>query len=65
VNGLHPRLGNLVEIGALYTTIAGLLNILAIYDAYDGPAHLDEEEEPAAEKAPVQAAEQPVEVPAT
>lgn len=45
VNGLFDRYGKLVEIGALYTTVAGLLNILAIYDAYDGPAHGDEEED--------------------
>ena len=39
INGLHPRLGKLVEIGTIYTTVAGLLNILAIYDAYEGPAY--------------------------
>jgi hypothetical protein len=39
LNGLHPRLGKLVEIGTIYTTVAGLLNILAIYDAYEGPAY--------------------------
>lgn len=44
VNSLHPKYGKLVEIGTLYTTIAGLLNILAIYDAYDGPAYHDEDE---------------------
>lgn len=44
LNGLHPRLGKLVEIGSMYTAVAGLLNILAIYDAYEGPAYaqLDE-----------------------
>ncbi len=41
--GLYPRLGKLVEVGSLYTTVAGLLNILAIYDAFEGPAHLDED----------------------
>ena len=41
INGLY-RLGKFVEIGTLYTTVAGLLNILAIYDAFDGPAHDDE-----------------------
>ena len=44
LNGLHPRLGKLVEIGTIYTTVAGLLNILAIYDAYEGPAYLEYEE---------------------
>jgi hypothetical protein len=38
LNGLHPRLGKLVEIGSMYTAVAGLLNVLAIYDAYEGPA---------------------------
>ena len=45
LNGLHPRLGKLVEIGTIYTTVAGLLNILAIYDAYEGPAYQEYEEE--------------------
>jgi hypothetical protein len=45
LNGIHPRLGKLVEIGTIYTTVAGLLNILAIYDAYEGPAYQDEDEE--------------------
>lgn len=49
INGLHPRLGKLVEIGTIYTTVAGLLNILAIYDAYEGPAYLDLDDEHAAE----------------
>jgi hypothetical protein len=39
LNGLHPRLGKLVEVGTIYTTVAGLLNVLAIYDAYEGPAY--------------------------
>jgi hypothetical protein len=45
LNGLHPRLGKLVEIGTIYTTVAGLLNILAIYDAYEGPAYQEYDEE--------------------
>jgi len=45
LNGLHPRLGKLVEIGTIYTTVAGLLNILAIYDAYEGPAYQEYEEQ--------------------
>jgi hypothetical protein len=44
LNGLHPRLGKLVEIGTIYTTVAGLLNILAMYDAFEGPAYVDAEE---------------------
>lgn len=34
---LHHRLHAFFEIGTLYTVIAGLLNVLAIYDAYAGP----------------------------
>ena len=52
LNGLHPRLGKLVEIGTIYTTVAGLLNIFAIYDAYEGPAYLDNEEEAAPRVSP-------------
>jgi hypothetical protein len=53
LNGLHPRLGKLVEIGTIYTTVAGLLNILAIYDAYEGPAFQDEDDEaPARDPSP-------------
>lgn len=45
-NELYTSLpGKYLEIGTLYTTIAGMLNILAIYDAYDGPAHGDEASE--------------------
>ena len=44
INGLHPRLGKLVEIGTIYTTVAGLLNVLAIYDALEGPAYQESEE---------------------
>ena len=47
---LHEQLGKLYEIGSLYTMVAGLLNILAIYDAYAGPVYThegnDEEDEP-------------------
>jgi hypothetical protein len=44
LNELHPRLGKLVEVGSVYTMMAGLLNVLAIYDAYEGPAFADEDE---------------------
>jgi TM2 domain-containing membrane protein YozV len=43
LNGLHPKLSKLMEIGPVYTTVAGLLNIFAIYDAYEGPAYSDED----------------------
>ena len=45
LNGLQPRLGKLVEIASMYTAVAGLLNILAIYDAYEGPAYSFESDE--------------------
>ncbi len=38
INALHPSLNRLLEITSLYTTIAGLLNVFAIFDAYAGPA---------------------------
>jgi len=44
INGLQGR-GKLVEVGTIYTTVAGLLNIFAIYDAYEGPAYLGYEQE--------------------
>lgn len=34
---LHLHLHRYFELGTTYTTIAGLLNILAIYDAWGGP----------------------------
>lgn len=37
VSHLNRRLHTFFELGTLYTMIAGLLNILAIYDAYAGP----------------------------
>jgi hypothetical protein len=46
VFGLHARLGKLVEVGSVYTMVAGLLNVLAIYDAYEGPAYNDDESDP-------------------
>ena len=33
----HKKYGLYFELGTLYTMIAGLLNVLAIYDAYAGP----------------------------
>jgi hypothetical protein len=45
---MHPTLGKFVEVAWLYTTIAGLLNVLVIFDAYEGPA-MDEEPDPAAD----------------
>jgi TM2 domain-containing membrane protein YozV len=51
LNALQTRLGKLVEIGSIYTCIAGLLNILAIYDAYEGPAYQEYEEDAVARSA--------------
>ncbi len=36
-NTLHERLHYYFDLGTVYTMIAGLLNILAIYDAWGGP----------------------------
>ncbi|MFO0958153.1 MAG: DUF6677 family protein [Isosphaeraceae bacterium] len=52
INRLQPQLGRLMEIGWVYTLLAGLLNVLAIYDAYDGPAYGEDETE-ASKVAPV------------
>jgi hypothetical protein len=35
---LHKRLNRYFELGTVYTMIAGLLNMLVIYDAWGGPA---------------------------
>ena len=36
---LHKELHRYFELGTVYTIIAGLLNVLAIYDAWGGPAY--------------------------
>jgi hypothetical protein len=41
----HRELGSRFELGVVYTMIAGLLNVLAIFDAVGGPAYADEEEQ--------------------
>ncbi len=33
----HEQLGFYFELGTLFTTVAGLLNLLAVYDAFAGP----------------------------
>lgn len=52
---LHGRLHRFFELGTVYTMIAGLLNVLAIYDACGGPAFAeqaaDEREEEAEREA--------------
>jgi hypothetical protein len=37
----HEKLGFYFELGTLYTMIAGLLNMLVIFDAYSGPVFAD------------------------
>ena len=41
----HFEIKHMFEIGTLYTLIAGLLNFLAIYDAFCGPAILTPEQQ--------------------
>lgn len=41
----NDELGGYFELGTLYTMVAGLLNVLAIYDALEGPAYGSGEEE--------------------
>lgn len=38
LRSLHGRLSKLTEVGQVYTQVAGLLNIFAIFDAVYGPA---------------------------
>ena len=40
----HRRLGRFFEIGTLYTMLAGMLNLLVIYDAAAGPLGPTEED---------------------
>jgi hypothetical protein len=35
----HHELGRFFELGTLYTVVAGMLNLLLIYDAWAGPMH--------------------------
>lgn len=41
----HADLGARYELGVLYTMVAGLLNILCLFDALEGPAYETKEEE--------------------
>jgi hypothetical protein len=40
----HRRLGQFFDIGTLYTMLAGMLNLLVIYDAWAGPLGPSEDE---------------------
>ena len=42
LNAEHKRLHRFFELGTVYTMIAGLLNILVIYDAWGGPAYAEQ-----------------------
>jgi hypothetical protein len=50
----YKELNRYLELGMVYTMIAGLLNVLAIYDAWGGPVQLEEEDDegPEGEKPP-------------
>ncbi len=41
----HRRLGRWFEIGTLYTMLAGMLNILVVYDALSGPLGMPTDED--------------------
>lgn len=43
---LHGKLSQRFDIACVFTWIAGLLNLMAIWDAYDGPAYGYGDEEP-------------------
>lgn len=43
LDDLHFRVGKTLDIALVYTMVAGLLNLLAMYDALLGPAFADEE----------------------
>ncbi len=46
----HYELKHFFEIGTLFTVVAGLLNLLAVYDAFSGPAIMTPEEREEMEK---------------
>lgn len=55
LNDLHGRLGKTWELAMVLTWIAGLLNVFVIWDAFEGPAHLqliEQEEKPSTPKSP-------------
>jgi len=41
----HRRLGRFFDIGTLYTMLAGMLNLLVVYDAWAGPMRQEPPEE--------------------
>jgi len=44
LNDWYRQLNKYFELGTVYTMIAGLLNVLAIYDAWGGPVQLVEDD---------------------
>jgi hypothetical protein len=50
LNDMWKKLNRQLDLGTVYTMIAGLLNVLAIYDAYGGPVRLEPEEQPPGKK---------------
>jgi len=55
----HRQLGKFFEIGTLYTMLAGMLNLLVIYDAWAGPLGPSEEEKRRRAGEPADAAPRP------
>ena len=53
---LHKHLHRYFELGTVYTIIAGLLNVLAIYDAWGGPAYYGTSRKPDDEPPPTEPA---------
>jgi TM2 domain-containing membrane protein YozV len=49
LNALHTSGDKLMELGWVFTVIAGVLNVMVIYDALAGPAFLPADEEPVSE----------------
>lgn len=45
LNEWYKTLNRYLELGTVYTMIAGLLNVLAIYDAWGGPVSFEPEDE--------------------
>ena len=45
LNDWYRTLNAYFDLGTVYTTIAGLLNVLVIYDAWGGPSMFEAEEE--------------------
>jgi hypothetical protein len=48
LNALNTSSGKLIDLGWVYTVIAGVLNIMVIYDALAGPAFPARDQEPEA-----------------